>query len=422
MHINRRNFIRKSALASLSAASACSFPAIISAANRKPTIKVVGTHVTLQEPIRKKAEQDLGINIEFYPGGSAEVVLKASTDPASFDVYEQWSNSIKVLWEANTIQPIDKSKLRYWDEINSLTKKGKITDKAYYGEGDAPYKLLYVQPDGQISASETEQLSFLPYVHNTDSFGYNAAIIPQGIPYETESWGWLLDKRYHGKVAIVNAPTIGIFDLALAAQANGLMTFENLGNMSRAEVDELFAIVTGLKKDGHFRGVWSSVPHSVELMAKGDVDIQSMFSPGVSSLRGMGIPCVYAAPKEGYRAWHGVMCLSKATQGERKAAAYEFMNWWLSGWPGAFIARQGYYISNPERSRSFMSTDEWNYWYEGKPAEAELKGTDGMVSVKPGESRTGGSYQKRFENIAVWNTVMDTYEYTLHKWKEFLLA
>lgn len=420
--MDRRSFLKKASVAGLGAAAITAFPAIIKAENRKPTIKVVGTHVTLQEPIRVQAEKELGINIEFYPGGSAEVILKASTDPDSFDLYEQWSNSIRVLWEANAIQPIEINRLKYWDEINSLTKKGKITEKANYGLGDAPYKILYVQPDNRLGSIASSQISFLPYVHNTDSFGYNSNVIPKGIPYETESWSWLLDEKHHGKVAIVNAPTIGLFDLALAVEAKGMMKFNDLGNMSREELDELFSIVTSFKREGHFRGVWSSVPHSVELMASGDVDVQSMFSPGVSALNGRGIPCIYAAPKEGYRAWHGVMCLSRSSTGERKEAAYAFMNWWLSGWPGAFIARQGYYISNPERSRFFMSDDEWDYWYDGKPANTDLKGTDGKVSVQTGEIRTGGSYQKRFENVAVWNTVMDTYEYSLAKWKEFLLA
>jgi putative spermidine/putrescine transport system substrate-binding protein len=116
------------------------------------------------------------------------------------------------------------------------------------------------------------------------------------------------------------------------------------------------------------------------------------------------------------------MCLSSATQGGNKDAAYEFMNWWLSGWPGAFIARQGYYISNPQRSRGHLSAAEWDYWYEGKPAATDLLGTDGSVVVKQGETRDGGSYERRFSNIAVWNTVMDTYEYSLPLWNEFLSA
>ncbi len=420
--MDRRTFLFQGGAIASAAISSLAFPHIAKAYNSKPTIRVLGTHVTLQETIRQQAEKDLGINIEFYLGGDAEVLLRASTNPHSFDIYEQWSDSIKILWMANAIQPIDIHKLNYWHEINDLSKKGRLTDTASIGLGDAPHKLLYFQADDSLGSAASGRISFLPYVHNTDSYGYNAAIIPEAIPYETESWGWLLDERYHGKVAIVNAPTIGIFDLALAAKAHGLMTFNDMGNMSREEIDALFDIVIAKKRRGHFRGVWTSVPHSVELMASGEVVIASMFSPAVSKLNGMGIPCIYAAPKEGYRAWQGVMCLSRELQGERLEAAYAFMNWWLSGWPGAFIARQGYYISNPQRSKAFMSESEWDYWYDGKPAAKPLQGTDGKISVREGEVRRGGSYQQRFEHVAIWNTVMDTYEYTLIKWNEFLLA
>ena len=421
--MNRRTFLQQSGKIGAAVAAAAVFPNFAAGYHKpRPTIKVVGTHVTLLEPLRQRAEQDLGINIEFHPGGDAEVLLKAATDPKAFDLYEQWSNSIKVLWQAKTIQPIDTRRLTYWHEINSLSKLGRISEQAKFGAGDVPNKILFIQRDNSLGPRPSQQISFLPYVHNVDSFGYNSAVVPEGIPYETESWGWLLDERWHGKAAIVNAPEIGVFDLALAVQANGLMQFKDMGNMSRREVDQLFDIVIGMKRKGHFRGVWTSVPHSVELMASGETVIQSMFSPGVSTLKGMGIPCIYAAPKEGYRAWQGVMCLSRACTGERQEAAYAFMNWWLSGWPGAFIARQGYYISNPERSRAFMSKAEWDYWYEGKPAAEPLQGTDGRISVQPGEIRTGGSYIRRFENVAVWNTVMDTYEYILTKWNEFVLA
>jgi len=418
-NMNRREFLKESATA---AVAVLTFPAILHAKNKYPTIKVLGTHVTLQEEIRIKAQKDLGINIEFYPGGSAEVMLKASLNPNSFDIYEQWSNSIRPLWDADAIQPIDIKKLTYWDEINSLSKTGKISSKAKMGAGDSPNKILFIQKDGSLGPSPTEQISFNPYVHNVDSFGYNSAVIPKGIPYETESWGWLLDEKYHGRVALVNEPTIGIFDAALAVEAKGLMKFKDIGNMSRSEIDKLFKILIDYKKKGHFRGVWSSVPHSVELMSTGQVDIESMFSPAASALNGKGIPCIYAAPKEGYRAWHGVQCLSSSSTGESKDAAYQYMNWWLSGWAGAFIARQGYYISNPERSRLQMSSQEWDYWYDGKPAREALKGTDGKISVKKGEVRTGGSYIRRFENIAVWNSVMPNYDYSLDKWSEFVVT
>lgn len=388
----------------------------------KPTLRILGTHVTLQEELRQKAMQDLGIKLIFEPKGSAAVLQKASMNPQSFDLYEQWSNSINVLWRSGAIQAIDKSKITYWDEINSLTKTGKVTPNARIGAGDAPYKLLNVQKDGKLDSTDSNQVSFLPYVHNVDSFGYNTSVIPKGEAYKTESWGWLLDPKYSGKVAIVNAPTIGLFDLALSAQARSLVEFEDIGAMTTHELDQLFKVLIDLKRQGHFGGFWTSVPESVRFMKSKRVVIESMFSPAVSSLNGQNIPVTFAAPKEGYRGWHGVMCLSSQTQGRVKDVAYEYMNWWLSGWAGAFIARQGYYISNPQRSEKFLSAAEYDYWYAGKPAREALKGTDGKISVKVGESRRGGSYEKRFENVAVWNTVMPTYEYSLQKWYEFLSA
>jgi len=419
---SRRDFIKDTTALGIATAASFTFPNILHAKYKYPTVRVLGTHVTLQKEIQKKAQEDLKINLEFTPGGSAEVMLKASIDPGSFDIYEQWSNSIRPLWDADAIQAIDIKRLKYYDEINPLSKTGKITPNAKMGAGDSPNKILFIQKDGSLGPNPTDKISFMPYVHNVDSFGYNSNVIPKGIPYETESWAWLLDGKYHGRVALVNEPTIGIFDAALAAEASQMMRFKDIGNMSKNEIDTLFKILIEKKRSGHFRGVWSSVPHSIELMGTNQVDIESMFSPAVASLNGMGIPCIYAAPKEGYRAWHGVQCLSSSCEGETQDAAYEYMNWWLSGWAGAFIARQGYYISNPQRARDLMSQAEWDYWYEGKEASTDLRGTDGKISVKKGNIRTGGSYIKRFENVAVWNTVMPNYDYSLEKWNEFVLA
>ena len=365
---------------------------------------------------------DLDIDITFEPGGSAEVLQRAAAKPESFDLYEQWSDSLQVLWRSNAIQGIEIERLEHWDEINALTKTGRLTPDAPLGAGDAPSKLLYVQADRTLAGTHSGQISFLPYVYNADSFGYNTRHIARRVAYDTESWGMLLDPEWAGHVGLVNAPSIGIFDAALAARAQGLMTFKDIGNMTRNEIDTLFSILVEFKQRGHFSGMWNSVPESIEFMASGRTVVSSMFSPAVASLNGMGHPVVYAAPKEGYRAWHGVMCLSSKTAGHEKDAAYKFMNWWLSGWPGAFIARQGYYISNAQRSREYLSDEEWDFWYGGKPATQALRGTDGKVSIRPGEIRNGGSYTNRFSHIAVWNSIMDVYEYSLPLWHEFLLA
>ena len=418
MKISRREMMHRSVAAGV---GVFGFPSILAAGRRTPvTLRVLGTHVTLQKSIQVAAKRELNINLEFIPGGSATVLQRASTRPESFDVYEQWSNSINVLWRARAIQPLDVSRIDRWNDVNPLSKTGRLTDDAPIGRGDAPHTLLYVQADGSLGSTPTNETSYLPYVHNADSFGYNTSVIPEGRAYEDESWGWLLDRRYRGKVAIVNEPTIGIFDLALAAQANGLMTFEDIGNMTVREVDTLFDILVSMKRDGHFAGVWTSVPQSVEFMKSGRTVIESMFSPAAADLRAERIPVRYAAPREGFRAWHGVMCLSSAAGEEVAEAAYTYMNWWLSGRAGAIMARQGYYISVPEAARQYMSDDEWQYWYRGKQAKSAILNSDGRTIAQPGDQRNGGDYETRFSRVAVWNTVMNEYEHTLMRWGEFL--
>jgi putative spermidine/putrescine transport system substrate-binding protein len=240
-NFNRRSFIKSGSL--LAAAATCAVKAPFVYAKKTPTLRILGTHVTLQEEIREQAMKDLGINLIFEPKGSAAVLQKAASKPESFDLYEQWSNSLNILWQARAIQPIDRTRIERWDEISNLTKTGRIAPDASIGLGDAPYKLLYVQDDMTLGSKMTNGVSFLPYVHNTDSFGYNTNVIEKGIPYETESWGWLLDERWQGKVGLINDPTIGLFDVALAAQAKGLMTFKDMGNMTIEEIDQLFMIL-----------------------------------------------------------------------------------------------------------------------------------------------------------------------------------
>ena len=235
LHSNRREFVKKSLKGIAATSTVFHIPFVHT--KKIPTVRVLGTHVTLQEELRVQAMKDLGIKLVFEPNGSAAVLQKASSNPSSFDLYEQWSDSINILWSANVIQPIEIDRIKNWKEINSLTKEGKVAPDAKIGAGDAPNKILYVQKDGTLGSNKTNQVSFMPYVHNVDSFGYNTNLISKGVPYQTESWSWLLDEKNKGKVALVNAPTIGIFDAALAAQGAGLIKFKDIGNMTIEEID-----------------------------------------------------------------------------------------------------------------------------------------------------------------------------------------
>ena len=78
------------------------------------------------------------------------------------------------------------------------------------------------------------------------------------------------------------------------------------------------------------------------------------------------------------------MGLAKHLTGLELDAAYEYVNWYLSGWAGAYLNRQGYYSAVLETAKQNMSADEWGYWMDGKPAAGDIVSPDGKVIDKAG--------------------------------------
>ncbi|WP_112815936.1 PotD/PotF family extracellular solute-binding protein [Ensifer sp.] len=384
----------------------------------RPRLRVLGTAISLLEELRVRAEADLGIEVVFDNNDFLTTQHKAAQEPDSYDIYDQCFHNLDIVWYWRAIQPIEIGRIALWDEINDLTKTGHIGPNARLGQGDAPVKKLFVQPNLELGDTPSSTISMLPTTHNFDSFAYRTDVAPNTV--SMNSWAALLDDRWAGRAALVDEPAIGIFDAALAAQASGLMSFDNIGAMTVDEIDRLIGLLEARKKDGYFRAFWRTAEDAARLMVRGETDIQSMWSTGISILNGQGVPVEQAVPAEGYRAWHGGLCLARHLSGRMRDVAYEYLNWWISGWPGAVVARQGYYISTPERSRQFMSVAEWDYWYGGLPAVSDLPGPDGSMRIRAGSVRSGGSYWQRANCIAVWNTTMDEHNYLVRRWMQLV--
>jgi putative spermidine/putrescine transport system substrate-binding protein len=385
----------------------------------RPILRVLGTEITLLESIRVRAEADLGITLIFENLDFVSAQRKAAIRPETYDVYDQCFHNLDIVWFWRAIQSIDLKRIARWDEVSDLTKTGRIHSGAAIGRGDAPVTKLFVQPNRSLGSAPSGCISMLPTVHNLDSFAYNADIV-NGHLEPSASWAALFDDRWAGRVALVDEPAIGIFDAALAAQARGEVQFNDIGNMSTKEIDRLIGFLSERKRAGYFCGFWTTALEAADMMLAGRSAIQSMWSPGVSQLRRRGFPVREAAPQEGYRAWHGGMCLSAHLSGRTLDVAYEYLNWWLEGWAGAVMARQGYYMSIPERVREHLSTAEWNYWYEGEAAAEDLCGPNGEKTIGSGETRSGGAYRQRASRIAVWNTTMDEHNYLVRRWAQLV--
>ncbi|MGA3250317.1 MAG: signal peptide prediction, partial [Paraburkholderia sp.] len=123
---------------------------------------MLGTSVTLQEHIRKRAEQDLGIRLRYIVDDGSAVQRAGVMHPDRYDVYDQWFHSIDCLWPAQALQPIELSRIGRWDEVNSLAKTGRFADLHAAGAGSRPVDRLYVQPDGSLGREPSAQISMLP--------------------------------------------------------------------------------------------------------------------------------------------------------------------------------------------------------------------------------------------------------------------
>ena len=261
-------------------------------------------------------------------------------------------------------------------------------------------------------------MTLIPTIYNADTLGIRPDLIGRPI----ESWAELLNPEFQGKASILDISSIGIMDMAMVCEAMGEIQYGDKGNMTREEIDATMAIFTEAKQNGQFRAFWKTFDESVNLMASGEVVIQSMWSPAITAVKSRGIPCVYQPLKEGYRSWGGGIGLSQSLSGMELDAAYEYINWYLSGWVGGYLMRQGYYSAVPETSKEFMSENEWGYWFEGKEATDVITSPTGDELAQAGEVRDGGSFEERMGSVACWNAVMDENQYMVRKWNEFIAA
>ena len=383
-----------------------------------PCLRVLGTEITLIDTLRRQAEAELDIEIVFEKLDFIDAQRKAATEPDSFDVYDQCFHSLDIVWFWRAIQPIALDRITRWGSVSPLTKTGRIGPAASAGRGDAPARKLYVQPDSALSSRPSDRISMLPTVHNLDSFSYLADVFPDRQP-DHASWAWLFDPEARGSVALVNEPAIGVFDAALAFEARGELTFSDIGNMTVAEIDALMARLSDRRREGWFAGLWRTSADAARGMAERRAGVGSMWSPGTVALLEAGVPIREAVPREGYRAWHSGLCLSARLEGARLDLAYRYLNWWLEGTAAPAMARQGLYMSVPERARTHMEPDEWSYWYDGLPAPRDLPGPNGRTVIPAGAARAGGSYGERASRISVWNTTMDEYNYLARHWARF---
>ncbi len=421
---SRRGMLKAaSALAGIAAGSGAitGFPTIWAQNIKDIEIKHAGLPVTCIPLIADQASKELGFKVTMQASESADLLNRFLSQSSAMDVADISLVYMKYLEGRNILQTIPVAKFKNWDATSTLFTKSIYPDgRPASNQGTTPYSVLYAtDASGKaFSKTPTTYLNVVPTITNADTLG----IRPDLVGRPVTSWADLISPDFKGKAALQDNPAIGVIDVAMAVEARGDIKYADKGNMTRDEIDKTIALMEKIKQSGQFRAFWTSFDQSVNLMASGEVVIQSMWSPAVTAVRTRGIPCTFQPLKEGYRGWGYAFGMMKHLSGLKLDCAYEYLNWYTSGYPGAVVAREGYYSAQPMNAKKFLSQAEWDYWYGGKPAATDIHDPFGKLMEKAGRSRDGGSYDERMGHIAVWNAVMDEDRYLTRRWNEFITS
>jgi putative spermidine/putrescine transport system substrate-binding protein len=467
--MTRRELLVKGGLgaAALSTAGAFAGPAAAKVGRKEAytgTLNVISLGVEWPTGAQAQAEKDLGFKFNVQLLSTNAQVQKGITAPDSFDIGGLYNYQLFPMWPTGNFQPVDRTKIKSWNDHYKVFTTGKVnpSDKsATSGQGDAPFRVLFLDLDGSSGLPLTkegptnnkqivqwwDESKNAPYkgkpqpkwilgppAHfNMDSMGYNGDVIKKA-PNQVH-WGELLNPAWKGKVALLNDPGIAMEDAGNAVKQLGLMNFKDLGNMTKAEIDGLIKILISYKKKGQFRAFWSTFNESVNLMSSKEVVIESMWSPAVALLTAQGVPVRYAFPPEGMRGWCSCQAIPKHVTGDKLDAVYNYYNWMYDGFLGALIMRQGYYIANGNKLLSWIKSskasegkppftaDEFDFWYNGKPAAKDLPGITGHVGdIKKGSTRDGGSFTQRSHHYSSWNSFFKENVYQVKRFNDFLSA
>ncbi|MCY4607815.1 MAG: extracellular solute-binding protein [bacterium] len=364
-------------------------------------LRSVGLSVTVQDRILNAFKEESGVG---SVSGKADLLPNTQTEllsgSSAYDVWETTGERLPAMTVTSTIKPIPISALKNWSNIRPT-----FTDIDPRMEERA-------QISGQIWADEARtELWMVPTVYNFDSIGYRPDLVSAE---EASTWTSLFDPKFKGKTGLNVDPLVAFGQTVLAMTALGMLENENPGNPSIVEIDEAARFLVSKKREGQFRALWGDIAELVDLLASGDMVLADAWQPAVLAVKARGVPCSYAVPAEGYRAWSvGNALIANSPNAE---AVIAYSDYWLSGPPAIAVSEQGYY-SPTTNIRDVMDAARYDFWYEGKPwVGAPDRG------IQEGDLRDGGSLEERASHVRYWHQWPDHYDHLISKWDDFLSA
>jgi spermidine/putrescine transport system substrate-binding protein len=279
-----------------------------SVAHPEGTIHVMAEHEILEPAMLKAFEEKYPeVNIEADEiEGSSEAAAKLS---AGFhtDVVETCADEITPLEERGLLQPIEKSKIASWDELDPELSEAEGTQE----KGEQMFVPLQAGPHGLI--------------YNTERF-------PNGVTEIKE----LFNPELKGEVAM------GGDDKAMITMTAFSLGIKQPFKMSEAQLEKVGAYLN--EHASQFRTFPESDANQLNLMKSGEVVLMDGGLGTAEEMIEGGVPVKWVRPKEGMFAW--VCGLAITSNSKNTNAAYALLNYYASVGAQTQFGDEGYVVMN----------------------------------------------------------------------------
>ncbi len=310
---NRRVFLKSMAgVAAMAAAG--SVPENVHAAANQLELKLWCPGIAKPWKTWEPMEKASGVKIKWtVKSADAQESLQKMLVGGGQKLYDAFTDNgggmEDAMGETNNIVPLDTNRLKNWFLLNDSVREP---------DGVAAHTIRY---KGAVNA--------VPYISNADSMAY----LPEELGFKPDSWAYLFDRQFKGRVAMQNDFGPTLTNTAIYLKQSGLQEIEDASNMTPKEVKGVCQFLIDHKKAGQFRTFWSGFGDSVNLLVQKEVVMMSCWEPQVYVARKRGVYVEYGTMREGHQVWNNVVMLSKGgKQRGKEEAYYRVCDVFLSHW------------------------------------------------------------------------------------------
>ena len=420
---NRRTLLKGAAAggAVVATESVTGFPTVWAQNTKDITLVHAGGSYAAIKEIGDQASKDLGFKIVMQAITDDVQLNRSLTQPNTIDINNIDSTKLPYLVGKGVIAPIPVEQIQAVGRDGAALHQGRVPNgKMASTQGLAPIEaMFYADKDGKkLAGKPTEFLTMIPTIYNADTLGIRPDLV--GGRDKITSWKDLLDPKYKGKTALVDYAPVGVMDVAMALEVARRLQVRRQGqhdqggdrqdhqDHDRSQEGRPFPLLLEhLRPVGEPDGLGRG-GGPVDVVAGGHRRALARHRLLLRAPEGRLSRLVRRPGADG---------ASQRAQARLRLRVHELVQLGLAG---RLHRQAGLLLGGPATAKKFLTPEEWDYWYDGKPAAVDIKDPYGTLMEKKGTTRDGGAIWDRMGNIACWNTVMDEDRYLTRRWNEFV--